>query len=66
MNTVCIGLIKLYQLCLSPFVGNNCRFKVTCSNYAIQAIKDHGAVKGSWMAIKRIVRCNPWCDCNDD
>ena len=55
-----IGLIRLYQLILSPILGPRCRFQPTCSSYAIDAIKIHGGLKGSWLAIKRIARCHPW------
>jgi len=55
-----IGLIKVYQFTLSPFLGRQCRFIPTCSQYSIEAIEKHGALKGSWLAIKRILRCNPW------
>ena len=59
-ESVLIGLIKLYQYTLSPFLGRQCRFVPTCSQYGIEAIKKHGALKGSWLALKRILRCNPW------
>ena len=49
-----------YRLFISPFLGQNCRFDPTCSSYALQALERHGAVKGSWLAMKRIVRCHPW------
>ena len=52
--------IRLYQIALSPFLGQNCAHIPTCSNYAIQAINEWGVFKGSWLAIKRITRCNPW------
>jgi len=55
-----IGLIKLYQFTLSPFLGRQCRFIPTCSQYGIEAIQKYGALKGGWLAIKRILRCNPW------
>jgi len=55
-----IGLIKVYQFTLSPFLGRQCRFVPTCSQYSIEAIQKYGALKGAWLAIKRIVRCNPW------
>jgi len=55
-----IGLIKIYQFTLSPFLGKQCRFVPTCSQYGIEAMQKHGALKGSWLTIKRIVRCNPW------
>ncbi|MDR2970891.1 MAG: membrane protein insertion efficiency factor YidD [Bacteroidales bacterium] len=53
-------MIKLYQLTLSPFFGKQCRFIPTCSQYGIEAIQKHGAWKGGWFTIKRILRCNPW------
>ncbi|MCL2434903.1 MAG: membrane protein insertion efficiency factor YidD [Lentimicrobiaceae bacterium] len=55
-----IALIKVYQFTLSPFLGKQCRFVPTCSQYGVEAIQKHGALKGSWLTIKRIVRCNPW------
>jgi putative membrane protein insertion efficiency factor len=54
-----ILFVKFYQLAVSPFLGNNCRYTPTCSTYAIEAIKKYGALKGSWMAIKRISSCRP-------
>lgn len=55
-------LIRVYQLLLSPFLGSHCRFTPTCSQYASEAIARHGALRGSWLAIKRIGRCHPFCD----
>lgn len=55
-----VGLIRVYQVALSPFVGNQCRFTPTCSQYAREAVEQHGALKGSWMAIRRVSRCHPW------
>ncbi len=57
-----ISLIRLYQLFISPLLGNNCRYYPTCSQYAIEAIEKKGIIKGSWMAVKRICRCHPWHD----
>jgi len=54
-----IGLIRLYQLVISPLIGPRCRFTPTCSQYAIEAIKLHGVVKGSWLAGKRLLKCHP-------
>lgn len=59
MQTLLIGLIKLYQKTLSLFIGGECRFYPTCSQYSIEAIEKHGSLKGSWMMIKRICRCHP-------
>jgi putative membrane protein insertion efficiency factor len=55
-------LIRAYQLLLSPFLGSHCRFTPSCSAYAVEAIEQHGALRGSWLAIKRIGRCHPFCD----
>ena len=55
-----IGLVKLYRLAISPWLGMNCRFQPTCSEYAIEALQKHGVFKGSWLAAKRIGRCHPW------
>ncbi len=55
-----IGLIKLYQITLSPFIGRSCRYTPTCSNYGIEAIQKHGPLKGSWLTLKRVLSCNPW------
>lgn len=55
-----ILLIRIYQVTLSPFIGRNCRYIPTCSNYGIEAIKKYGAIKGGWLTIKRILSCNPW------
>ena len=57
---VLIFLIKAYRLLLSPWLGMHCRFSPTCSSYAIEAITTYGGVKGSYMAIKRILRCHPF------
>ena len=53
-------LIRVYQLVLSPYLGNNCRFYPSCSNYAIEAIEKFGVLKGLKMAFFRILKCNPW------
>lgn len=52
-------LIKGYQVFISPMLGQNCRFHPTCSCYAHQALERHGLVKGTWLSIKRIMKCNP-------
>lgn len=52
--------IKFYQLCISPIKANSCRYTPTCSEYAIQALKKHGPLKGLYLALKRILSCNPW------
>jgi putative membrane protein insertion efficiency factor len=55
-----IWLVKLYRLAISPWLGGNCRFQPTCSNYAIEALQRHGVLRGSWLAVRRIARCHPW------
>ncbi|MEM0515715.1 membrane protein insertion efficiency factor YidD [Pseudoalteromonas sp. YIC-827] len=64
-NTL-ITVIKVYQKWISPMLGPNCRFNPSCSSYALQAIKLHGALKGSWLAVKRIVKCHPLHAGGDD
>ncbi|MBP3195300.1 MAG: membrane protein insertion efficiency factor YidD [Cardiobacteriaceae bacterium] len=61
MDKILISLIKLYRITLSPYIGGQCRFEPTCSHYGEEAIARFGAVKGSWLCIKRILRCNPFC-----
>jgi putative membrane protein insertion efficiency factor len=53
-------LVRIYQYTLSPYIGRSCRYTPTCSNYSIEALHKHGAVKGSWLSAKRIASCNPW------
>ncbi|MDG2423090.1 MAG: membrane protein insertion efficiency factor YidD [Phycisphaerales bacterium] len=55
----CIGFIRIYQATLSPLIGQHCRFQPTCSRYAVQAIQCHGAIKGCWLAFRRLSRCHP-------
>jgi putative membrane protein insertion efficiency factor len=52
--------IRAYQLLLSPMLGSNCRFEPTCSCYALGALEEHGALRGSWLALKRVARCHPY------
>jgi len=52
--------IKIYQYAISPMLGASCRYTPTCSAYSIEALKKHGPIKGSYLAIKRILSCNPW------
>jgi putative membrane protein insertion efficiency factor len=55
-----LGLVWLYRNAISPLLGVNCRFQPTCSSYAEEALRTHGAFKGGWLALKRIGRCHPW------
>ena len=52
--------IRFYQLCISPLFPPCCRFTPTCSQYALEAIMRHGVIRGSWLALRRILRCHPW------
>jgi uncharacterized protein len=60
MNGTMRGFIRLYQLVLSPFVGQTCRYLPTCSDYADEAIRQHGVLHGTALAARRILRCHPW------
>ncbi|WP_347139726.1 membrane protein insertion efficiency factor YidD [Paracoccus sp. SSK6] len=52
--------VRGYQLLASPWVGHGCRFQPTCSAYALDALSRHGALRGTWLAVRRIGRCHPW------
>jgi putative membrane protein insertion efficiency factor len=56
-----VTLVKGYRLLLSPWLGSSCRFEPTCSAYSLQALQQHGAVKGSYLTLYRLGRCHPWC-----
>lgn len=66
MRIILIWLIKGYKYFLSPWVGNQCRFEPSCSTYALEAITRYGAIKGSWLTIKRLIRCQPLCKGGED
>ena len=55
-----IGLVRLYQIFLSPIMGGQCRFHPSCSAYSIEAIRKYGAVLGAWRSVRRILRCHPF------
>lgn len=57
---VLIGFVTVYQKAVSPWLPAACRYTPTCSQYAREAIEKHGALKGSWLATRRILRCHPW------
>jgi putative membrane protein insertion efficiency factor len=57
---VLLAPIRFYQRFISPGLSPSCRFEPTCSSYAVEALQQHGAARGSWMAIRRIGRCHPW------
>ena len=55
-----IGLVRAYQLLVSPWLGSRCRFAPSCSHYAIEALRRHGPLRGTWLALHRVGRCHPW------
>jgi len=66
MRAVLIALVKGYRLLLSPWLGSSCRFEPTCSAYALQALEQYGAAKGSYLTLHRLARCHPWCNGGHD
>jgi putative membrane protein insertion efficiency factor len=61
IRNLLIALLKGYRLLLSPWLGSACRFEPTCSRYAIEALERHGAAAGSYLMLRRVARCQPWC-----
>ena len=60
MKTLLTFLVRVYQLAISPMLGPRCRFYPSCSNYALEALRVHGAAKGSYLTARRVCRCHPW------
>ena len=60
MKYLLMAPIKVYQIFVSPWMPPVCRYQPTCSRYAMEALRKHGAIKGSWLAFRRILRCAPW------
>ena len=60
VRALLLGLIRLYQLTLSPWLGTQCRYDPTCSRYAAEAVTRFGVCRGVWLAVKRLGRCHPW------
>ncbi|MCB1897912.1 membrane protein insertion efficiency factor YidD [Cognatazoarcus halotolerans] len=60
MKTILLALLRFYQYAISPMLGRNCRYHPTCSAYAVEAVERHGALKGGWLALKRVGRCHPF------
>lgn len=60
MKIFLIKIVRFYQLLISPFLGQNCRYTPSCSAYTIEAMENHGPLKGIWMGIKRVGRCHPF------
>jgi putative membrane protein insertion efficiency factor len=61
MKYLVLDFLRLYKTFLSPFFPPACRFTPTCSEYAMQAVEKHGAIRGTWLGTKRILRCQPFC-----
>jgi putative membrane protein insertion efficiency factor len=59
-NRFALALIALYQRWVSPALGERCRFAPSCSHYAADALRVHGLLRGSWLAVRRVGRCHPW------
>ncbi|MEI7582203.1 membrane protein insertion efficiency factor YidD [Runella sp.] len=60
MKTILIFFVRAYQVVLSPYLPNSCRYTPTCSQYMIEAVQKHGVLKGGWMGLKRTGSCHPW------
>lgn len=60
MTRVLVLLLRGYRFAISPLYGQVCRYHPTCSAYALEAVTEHGSVRGSWLAVRRIARCHPW------
>ncbi|HHV21377.1 MAG TPA: membrane protein insertion efficiency factor YidD [Propionibacterium sp.] len=60
MKWLLIGFIRLWRAVISPIYGNVCKYYPSCSAYGLESVQVHGALRGSWLTISRIVRCNPW------
>jgi hypothetical protein len=60
MRRLLIGLLRAYRFAISPLYGQVCRYYPSCSAYALEAVETHGAARGSWLAVRRVLRCHPW------
>ncbi len=60
MKRAALAMLRLYKAAISPYMPGMCKYEPSCSAYAGQAIERHGAVRGSWMAVRRLARCHPW------
>lgn len=60
LRAVLVGLVRLYQTAISPYLGGHCRFEPSCSEYTITALRRHGVLKGLWLGLGRLLRCHPF------
>ncbi|MBL8429229.1 MAG: membrane protein insertion efficiency factor YidD [Dechloromonas sp.] len=60
MKYLVIGLVRIYQYAISPFLGRSCRHVPSCSSYMVEAVQKYGAFRGGWLGLKRVGRCHPW------
>ncbi|NMG76695.1 membrane protein insertion efficiency factor YidD [Aromatoleum diolicum] len=60
MKALLLGMLGVYRYAVSPLLGRNCRFHPSCSEYAVEAVERHGAMRGGWLAFKRVGRCHPF------
>jgi putative membrane protein insertion efficiency factor len=60
MKTILLVLLRAYQLGISPYLGQNCRFYPSCSQYGLEAVREHGALKGGFLTTRRLCKCHPW------
>jgi putative membrane protein insertion efficiency factor len=60
VSRVLVALIRVYQFAISPMLGPKCRYYPSCSAYAVEALQQYGAIRGSWLAARRLARCHPW------
>ncbi len=64
MQWILIKIVQFYRYIISPMLPSRCRFMPTCSEYALEALQKYGAIKGGWLALKRILRCHPFSSCH--
>lgn len=61
MKSIALGLVRFYQIALSPYLPTSCRFIPSCSRYSYEAIAKYGFLRGGWLTAKRLARCHPFC-----
>ena len=66
LATPLIALVRLYQCTLAHVLGGQCRFHPTCSAYSLEALRTHGALRGSWLTLRRLAKCHPWGPMGED